>query len=120
VPATPLSLNAEPRADAAFPGCIVETSQETSGFWLGWPLAPDVCGSKASATPPSVQHTTIANMVINLVFIPVQSERRRFADRTAKVTTLLLLQIIRPYRTGDRSCYFIMTGTITSLKHPRV
>ncbi len=62
----------------------------------------------------------MANMVINLVFIPVQSERRRFADRTAKVTTLLLLQIIRPYRTGDRSCYFIMIGTITSLKHPRV
>jgi len=85
-------LNAEPGADAAFPGCIVETSQEESGFWLGWPLIPPVCGSRASATLPSVQHTTIANMVINLVFIPVESKRRWFADRTAKVTTLLLFQ----------------------------
>ena len=59
-------------------------------------------------------------MVINLVFIPVESKRRWFAGRTAKVTTLLLLRTVQLYRAGDRSLLSRCDRALTSLKHHRV
>ena len=60
-----VSLNAEPGAVAAFPGCTMETSHD----WFGWPVVPDVCGSAASVTLASAHVETAANMAVRFVFI---------------------------------------------------
>ena len=84
------SLNAEPGDSAALPGCTIEVSHD----WLGWPLVPEVCGSAASATLPSVHDKTIVSMVVSFVLIPQESDGSRSQAASGKVTSLLLFQSV--------------------------
>jgi hypothetical protein len=78
VPAIPFSLNAEPRADAEWPGCM------SSHSWFGCPV-PDGFLPASAVLFSANDNPTPTNIVISLVFISKESDESGSQNKSAQL-----------------------------------